>query len=1222
MLVAFTACQKELENPSLNAGETLFSIEANLDPFADESELDTKAGANAVVRLNWSAGDKISVINMTTGKALGGDLTAQQSGSSSTFSGSLSGTLRSGDRLAFIYPSQGYTTEQTFTGATIDFSNQSGSSTIPLAVSAVMTYNGSSTQNLYLDFTYLMSYFQLNLSELPKSTSLTNVRFYGMGAKTVLSINSAKDGLASTAQDGMIKVESSNLASNAKGAKTVYIAGFASPSQDAREVRVKASGKSYKTTWTTAALSVGKFYTSIINSFQQFEEPAEVTPGGGSDTHYVDEYGVDRGAGFEITETIAGENRTVVWAPVNLGYSDSYPYGKLYQWGRKAGQGYGSANSNDEAGNRVAVAQSTATAGSPLINPANGTFYTVANSTVNDWYASTEFDQIVGEWNQMTATSALGNPCPDGWRIPTKAELEGLMQYKSAWVTSNGQGGYCFKGNKSSLANDAALFLPAAGYRYNTNGAGTGRESYGHYWAAQSDQTNAYGLVFYNGSASVLSSSRAVGRSIRCVLSVGDLPTITTTSASKVGSSYAIIGGDITSDGGDAISSKGLVWGTTSAPTITSCIGLTDEGANSSSFSSYASALNPQTSYYIRAYATNSKGTAYGNAVRITTTAVEKYIDAYGADRGNAVTIVEKVDGQYKAVVWAPVNLGYSKSYPYGLLYQWGRKVGQGYGTANDYDEAGNMVKVETSPAEPGMPLVFPDAGAFYTKDSSPYDWYAATTGEQFKVDWNDIQSDEYVGNPCPEGWRVPTRYELEGLNANKSSWTSKDEQNGYYFRGSNGDLPDGASVFLPASGYRDNNGDSQSRGFYYSGYWSSSTYSSYGYSYNLYFTLLNPRVSIDAFPRGYGYSVRCVLDESSTPVTSVTKTLPAVSKPSLSGEAGSTMAIISAEVTKAGGQEILERGIVWGTTSSVTLSSCSGSSKAEIADVGRSLYVVSGIPAGSSSYFRAYARNASGTVYSDAITITTKAIKSMAYIDENGINRGNGIEIYEMVDGAAEYVIWAPVNLGYSESYPYGKLYQWGRKAGQGYGSANSNDEAGNRVIVESSPAEPGMPFIRPDAGTFYTYVNTTTYDWYAATMGEQFNIDWNEISSDDYVGNPCPDGWRVPTEQELDGLKAHVSSRTTKGNQNGYYFMGALASFHDASTVFLPASGYRRGGGGDKYFPDGDSDGRGDYGYYWSSTPNSNYAYYLSLSNSGSGIGIFTNKRDKGSSIRCVLE
>ena len=60
---------------------------------------------------------------------------------------------------------------------------------------------------------------------------------------------------------------------------------------------------------------------------------------------YVDEYGVNHGQGVKIGET--------VWAPVNCGYhKDNFKYGKLYQWGRKYGQGY-SGNIYDLDGNKL-----------------------------------------------------------------------------------------------------------------------------------------------------------------------------------------------------------------------------------------------------------------------------------------------------------------------------------------------------------------------------------------------------------------------------------------------------------------------------------------------------------------------------------------------------------------------------------------------------------------------------------------------------------------------------------------------------------------------------------------------------------------------------------------------------------------------------------------------------------------------------------------------------
>ena len=57
--------------------------------------------------------------------------------------------------------------------------------------------------------------------------------------------------------------------------------------------------------------------------------------------------------------------------------------------------------------------------------------------------------------------------------------------------------------------------------------------------------------------------------------------------------------------------------------------------------------------------------------------------------------------------------------------------------------------------------------------------------------------------DPCPEGWRVPSYAELNELISNKSSWTSEDGQNGYWFSGLATYTTDTPQVFFPAAGSR-----------------------------------------------------------------------------------------------------------------------------------------------------------------------------------------------------------------------------------------------------------------------------------------------------------------------------------------------------------------------------------------------------------------------------------
>ena len=100
------------------------------------------------------------------------------------------------------------------------------------------------------------------------------------------------------------------------------------------------------------------------------------------------------------------------------------------------------------------------------------------------------------------------------------------------------------------------------------------------------------------------------------------LPTLTTTTATSITTTSASSGGSITSDGGASISSKGVCWSSTSSSPTIALSTKTSNGSGTGSFSSSITGLTAATTYYIRAYATNSAGTAYGSVVSFTTTAL------------------------------------------------------------------------------------------------------------------------------------------------------------------------------------------------------------------------------------------------------------------------------------------------------------------------------------------------------------------------------------------------------------------------------------------------------------------------------------------------------------------------------------------------------------------------------------------------------------------------
>jgi hypothetical protein len=76
-------------------------------------------------------------------------------------------------------------------------------------------------------------------------------------------------------------------------------------------------------------------------------------------------------------------------------------------------------------------------------------------------------------------------------------------------------------------------------------------------------------------------------------------------------------GGNVTADGGADITARGICWSTSQTPTISG--NHTTDGTGTGSFTSTMTGLTPNTTYYVRAYATNSEGTAYGEVVSFTT---------------------------------------------------------------------------------------------------------------------------------------------------------------------------------------------------------------------------------------------------------------------------------------------------------------------------------------------------------------------------------------------------------------------------------------------------------------------------------------------------------------------------------------------------------------------------------------------------------------------------
>jgi uncharacterized protein (TIGR02145 family) len=201
------------------------------------------------------------------------------------------------------------------------------------------------------------------------------------------------------------------------------------------------------------------------------------------------------------------------------------------------------------------------------------------------------------------------------------------------------------------------------------------------------------------------------------------LPVLSTTAITDITFNSAASGGSVTNDGGGTITARGIVWSTTQNPTIAVAT-KTINGAGIGNFISLIENLNPITTYFVKAYATNSAGTAYGNEVEFKTLPVISTSSGsiFDAD-GNAYKTVA-INGQ----VWLTENLKTTK-----------------------YCNGDNIANVNFSQWD----NLTSGAWTYYENKSDNNDTYGKL------YNWYVASSDK---NACPCGWRVATREDWTAL--------------------------------------------------------------------------------------------------------------------------------------------------------------------------------------------------------------------------------------------------------------------------------------------------------------------------------------------------------------------------------------------------------------------------------------------------------------------------
>ena len=815
----------------------------------------------------------------------------------------------------------------------------------------------------------------------------------------------------------------------------------------------------------------------------------------------------------------------------------------------------------------------------------------------------------------------------------------------------------------SKMEANGAVFLPAAGYR-SGNDVGS-VETIGDYWSSSiiSDD-DAYSAGYGPTIAGAVENDYLyAGLSVRLVQNVETtssavLPTITTGEATEVAILSAIINGNVTSDGGASVTERGVCWATTENPTISDNKNFSSSNGTGE-FTILLTNLSAGTTYYARAYATNSIGTAYGNVVTFTT-----------EDEGGNVTIENGAIkagfsvAEGKQVYFSQGNLQFNAvqgthacadgttqqgtwrfaEHQYDMVGADNKNISEtydgwidlfGWGTSGFDDKYPYMSSEEDNDYGDALNDI---AGTFY--DWGMYN--AISNGGNQARSWRTLTIEEWLyllntrtdaaskyGVACvngvngfiliPDDWVLP-----DGVTF--TSGMAEGNGSSYYATVNNYTLSEwdkmeeNGAVFLPETGLRNYGTNYRSSD---GCYWSSNVRKGQDYAEVHYFNSRYVNTGIYGALFHAGESVRLVQDVETTSAV----TPPIITTGNATG-VSLTSATVSGNVIYDGGATVTIRGICWATTPNPTISDNKRSNGNAL---GRFSVSLTNLSEGTTYYARAYAINSEGTVYGNEITFTPSkyigAIKvgfsvsddKQVYFSQGNLQYQASTDTWRFAEH--QYDMIGEDNTNISSSYNgWIDLFGWGTS---GWNSG-ANAYQPYSISTKFSDYYPGGSssnnltddYANADWGVYNNISNggnqagmwrtLTKVEWYFLINTRTNASSKKALATVNDVAGLIllPDNWTLPEDLTF-------TSGTNDYAQNTYYDSD-WSKMEANGAVFLPAAG-RRNGVNMKYVGEG--------GYYWSSSYNLINACSVYFVTNNVGVESLSNRHD-GFSVRLVQD